>query len=130
MEAPSMQFGLVTSAVMLSLVATVVGFGGMDRAEAQAAAVRPARLHAGSCDDLGAVASELTGLGAESVRDGTPVPAPETVGPATALPVALSETEVEASVTAIVEGGHALTVYESVEVPDRVIACGDVGGPL
>src|SRR5688500_11203559 len=115
MEAPSMRVGRVTSAVMLWLVATGGGGGGMDRAGAGGAAVRAARLHAGSCDALGAVAFELTGLGAESVRDGTPVPAPETVGPATALPVALSETEVEASVTAIVEGGHALAVYESVE---------------
>jgi hypothetical protein len=97
---------------------------------AQEEAGHPAQLHLGTCDALGEVAFVLSGVGAAANLEGTAVPDAEVVGPESAVAVATSRTTVEAAVSDIVEGGHALAVYESEAAMDSVIACGDVGGRL
>lgn len=122
---------ILSSAVLLATFALLsLAYGGGASVAAHGADGRPARLHEGTCDQLGPVAVELTGVGAETTPDGTPVPPAEAIGPGSAVPVAVSATEIETSLSDIVEGGHALAVAASDDADDDVIACGDVGGRL
>jgi hypothetical protein len=91
---------------------------------------RPTHLHQGTCDNVGKMAFALTGVGAEVTLDGLPIPSPHAAGPETALPVQISVTKIEAAVSDLVDGGHALVVYEKDEAMDRVVACGDIGGVM
>lgn len=90
----------------------------------------PARIHAGACDDYRGVVYILTGVGAEVTPDGTPVPQPERVGPADAIPVSRSETTIPVSLTDLTAVDTAVVVYASDAEMDRPVACGNVGGPL
>ncbi|MDQ3656118.1 MAG: hypothetical protein M3457_13705, partial [Chloroflexota bacterium] len=96
---------------------------------AQESGGHPVRLHQGTCDDVGAVAFELTGVGAEITLEGSPVPTIEMMGPEGSRPILLSVTTLEADLLEIVDGGHTMVVSESDEAMERIIACGDVGGP-
>jgi hypothetical protein len=91
---------------------------------------RPARIHSGSCDEFRGVVYILTGVGAETFADGTPVPTPERVGSESAALVATSETEVPVTLSELMADEAAIVVYESDEAMDRVVACGSVGGLL
>lgn len=97
-------------------------------ASAHEADGQPARIHSGSCGSFQGVVYLLTGVGADTTRDGTPVPLSEQVGLESAFQVARSETSVPVPLSEIVEDEHAIVVYESDEAMDRVIACGNVGG--
>jgi hypothetical protein len=101
--------------------------GNLPEAFAQEADGHPARIHAGACDDLGTVAFDLTALGAEATAEGTPVPAPEFVGSASAVPMQISETSLEATLSDLVDEELAIVVYGDDET---VVACGAIGGPL
>lgn len=96
---------------------------------ADAAHGHPARLQEGTCDALGAVAFPLNGAGATLTIDGS-TPAPTVVGASTAVGVEVSVTVIDAALTDIVAGNHAVAVYLSDEAMETVIACGDVGGPM
>jgi hypothetical protein len=91
---------------------------------------KPARIHAGACDDYRGVVYILTGVGAEVTPDGTPVPQPERVGPADAIPVSRSETTIPVALTDLTAVETAVVVYASDAEMDRPDACGNVGGPL
>lgn len=97
---------------------------------AHAAEGSPARIQDGTCDALGGVAFPLTGVGATVTGEGEPLPEREVVGSADALPIALSETTLDASISDLTEAEYAIVVYESDEAMDRVIACGNVAGLL
>jgi hypothetical protein len=97
---------------------------------AQGAAGLTASLHQGTCADIGAVAFELTGVGAATEIDGSPVPAQESIGAPDPIPVLQSATSIEASLTDLTEAPHALVVSEAGGRTSRVIACGEVGGLL
>lgn len=90
----------------------------------------PARIHRGSCDDLGAVAYELTGVGAVVTPDGTPVATPEIVGTAGASPSQVSETTLKTSLSQLTKDPYAIAVYESDEAMDQMILCGNIGGVI
>jgi plastocyanin len=116
-----------------------VGFGpGGAWAVAQdvGAEPHPAHIHRGTCDELGDVVFPLADVGAGLIAanalDATPgsVPAGEPAGSETAEPVEASVSTVDAPLTDIVEGGHAINVHESAENIDAYIACGDVGGRI
>jgi hypothetical protein len=81
----------------------------------------PAHIHVGACPEPGDVAFPLNDVVS---------PSDETVGAGTAIPVEVSSTVVEAALTDIVGGQHAINVHESAEALDAYIACGDVGGPM
>lgn len=89
-----------------------------------------ARLHQGTCADLGAVAFALTGVGAATSVDGSPVRDTEPVGFTEAPQVLQSVTTLDASFSDLVEQPHALVVSESSGRTSRVIACGEIGGML
>lgn len=121
-----MQWSLASALAVAGLLLSAVVPGG----SAHEADGHPARIQKGSCDNLGGVAHQLTGVGASITAEGTPVPAPETVGSADAFPVQVGETTLDTTLSALTKQPHAIVVYESDEAMNRVIACGDVGGAL
>lgn len=87
----------------------------------------PARIHEGSCENLGAVAFRLNGVGGSVDLDNAPVATPAPVNPDAAYQVMLSETAIEGTLDDFLAADHALMVYESDEAMDA-IACGNIGG--
>ena len=98
-------------------------------ASAHGADGHPARIHAGSCEQLGAAEFPLVGVGATIDLDDAPLARPETVNPETTEPVMVSETTIDMPLEEIVGGEYAVMVYESDEAMDGV-ACGNIGGVM
>jgi copper chaperone CopZ len=84
----------------------------------------PAHIHAGSCGGLDSDArfalSDVTMAAA----------ATDPTESASAVPVAISVTTINATLTDTLAGEYAIDVHESVQQSDRSIACGEIGGPL
>jgi hypothetical protein len=110
------------------LLAGLASASGGRAVQAHAGHGMPARLQQGTCDAIGPVAFELTGVGATEDVDGNEVAEPEVMGAPSAVPVEASVTTVAASLNAIVDGGHAIVVSESDDAMDVIVTCGDVGG--
>lgn len=89
----------------------------------------PARLHTGSCEELGAVAFPLTGVGASVDLEDAPLATPTAVNADQSTAVAVSETTIEAPLEAILGSEYAVMVYASDEDMSG-IACGNVGGAM
>ncbi len=89
----------------------------------------PARVHEGSCEDLGPVVFRLNGVGGSVDLDNAPVATPTAVNPDSAYQVMVSETAIDGALEDILAGEHAVMIYESDEAMDA-IACGNVGGAL
>ena len=83
-------------------------------------APHPAHIHTGSCDDLGDIVVPLT-----DVAEAT---AGESFGSDQAVPVEVSDTEVEVSLSDILAAPHAINIHQSAEAIQIYIACGDIGG--
>jgi plastocyanin len=92
----------------------------MVRAQGEDDAPHPAHIHAGSCDNLGDIVVPLT-----DVVENT---AGETFGSDQAVPVEVSETDVELSLSEILAAPHAINIHQSAEEIQIYIACGDIGG--
>lgn len=84
-------------------------------------AAHPIHIHAGTCAELGDVIVPLNDLAA---------PAGEPTGPASAVPVTLSENIVDVPLQEIIDGGHAINVHLSADEIGTYIACGDIGGVI
>lgn len=84
-------------------------------------AVHPVHIHAGTCAELGEVVFPLKDLTG---------PSGEFTGPASAVPVTLSENIVDTPLQEIIDGGHAINVHLSADEIDTYIACGDIGGVI
>lgn len=89
----------------------------------------PARIHSGSCEELGAVAFRLNGVGASVDLDNAPLATPTAVNEETAYQVLVGETTIDGSLEDILAEELAVMIYESDEAMDA-IACGNVGGAL
>ena len=89
----------------------------------------PARIHEGSCEDLGAVSVRLNGVGGSGDRDNAPGATPAAVNPDAAHQGRVSETAIDASLDNRLAADHAVMIYESDEAMDA-IACGNVGGAM
>lgn len=89
-----------------------------------------AEIREGDCDSLRVVAFALTAVGPMEGADGTPAAVVETVGADDAVPLAVSETELETSLSKLVNADRAIAVYEENATTDDPIACGSIGGPL
>jgi hypothetical protein len=87
----------------------------------------PARIHEGTCEELGPVAFRLNGVGASVDLDNAPVATPTAVNSDSSYQVLVSETIIGGSIEELLSGQHALMIYESDEAMDA-IACGNVGG--
>jgi hypothetical protein len=104
-----------------------IGDGG---AGAHAADGHPARIQEGTCDNLGRAAFKLTGVGATVSLEETPIPEPEAVGSHQAVPMDVSDTTLDTTLSDLIAKDYAIVVYESDEAMDHIIACGALGGPL
>ena len=89
----------------------------------------PARIHEGSCQELGPVAFRLNGVGGSVDVDNAPVATPVAVNTDSAYQVMVSETTIDSTIEDLLAGEHAVMIYESDEAMDA-IACGNVGGAL
>ena len=89
----------------------------------------PARIHEGSCEDLGAVGFRLNGVGGSVDLDNAPLATPTPVNPDSAYQVMVSETTIDVTVDDLIAAEHAVMIYESDEAMDA-IACGNVGGVM
>jgi hypothetical protein len=89
----------------------------------------PARIHEGSCQELGPVAFSLNGVGGSVDVNNAPVATPTAVNADLAYQVMISETTIDGTIEDLLAGEHAVLIYESDEAMDA-IACGNVGGAL
>jgi hypothetical protein len=115
-------------AFMLALVATTL-LAGPIPALAHEEHGHPARIHEGSCQELGPVAFRLNGLGGSVDVDNAPVATPMAVNSDSAYQVMVSETTIDGTIEDLLGVDHAVMIYESDEAMDA-IACGNVGGAL
>lgn len=116
----------VIIAIVLGAAAVIAGPG---PARAHEAHGHPARIHEGSCEDLGPVAFRLNGVGGSVDLDNAPVATPTVVNPDSAYQVLVGETTIDGAIDDLLGAGHAVMVYESDEAMDA-IACGNVGGVI
>ena len=112
----------------LVLVATAL-FASLSSTLAHEEHGHPARIHEGSCQELGPVAFRLNGVGGSVVVDYAPVATPVAVNTDSAYQVMVSETTIDGTIEDLLAGEHAVMIYESDEAMDA-IACGNVGGAL
>ena len=89
----------------------------------------PARIHEGSCQELGPVAFRLNGVGGSVDVDNAPVATPTAVNADSAYQVMVSETTIDGTIDDLLAGEHVVMIYESDEAMDA-IACGNIGGAL
>ncbi|MCC7024423.1 MAG: hypothetical protein IT338_16475 [Thermomicrobiales bacterium] len=89
----------------------------------------PARIHEGTCDDLGRVAYRLNGVGANIDLDGAPLATPEAINPSTSYQIMTSETTIDGQIPDLLASDHAVMVYES-DDNMNAIACGNLGGAM
>lgn len=119
---------VVLALVITSVIAVTLGISGASLAHE--ADGHPARIHEGTCDALGPVADQLTGVGADMSVEGTPVATPEPVGSIEVIPSQVSTTELETETSHFTGEAHAIVVYESDEAMDTALVCGNIGGAL
>ena len=113
---------------MVALVATAL-LVGPSPALAHEEHGHPARIHEGSCKELGPVAFRLNGVGGSVDVDNAPVATPMAVNSDSAYQVMVSETTIDGTIEDLLGVDHAVMIYESDEAMDA-IACGNVGGAL
>ncbi len=89
----------------------------------------PARIHEGTCEELGRVAYRLNGVGGSVDLDNAPVELPAEINPDTAYQVMISETMIDGSLDDLLAADHAVMVYES-DDNMRAISCGNLGGAM
>jgi plastocyanin len=98
---------------------------------AQDEAGHPAHIHKGTCDTLGDIEYPLSDVGPGVTKNGKAEKAGKTVGTKEDIyPVEESVTTVDAKLSAIADGNHALNVHESKDQIQNYIACGNIGGTL
>ena len=110
-------------AMLMVLAALAVAVGAPQVvAQEEGDEAHPAHVHAGSCDELGDIIAPLNNL--TFVGEG------DVEGAEAALPVEVSETEIELPLADILAGPHAVNLHESQANIQNYIACGDIGGRL
>ena len=112
------------------VVAMVCVLGGRPSTLAHEADGHPARIQHGTCDNLGEVAFQLTGVGATVSPQGTPVVPAAAIGAESAYPLQTSETTLETGLTPLTRDPYPIVVYESDEAMGQAIACGNLGGVI
>ena len=89
----------------------------------------PAHIHSGDCVNLGDVVFPLSDVSEAALVDGTAM-AGAVVGAAGGIPVAISGTNVAASLADILAAPHAINIHESAENIGNYVACGNIGGVM
>ena len=80
----------------------------------------PIHIHAGTCADLGDIVAPLGDVVALTEGDAE--------GAGSAVPVQISDTEVDGTLADILANPFAINVHESADNIEEYIACGDIGG--
>jgi hypothetical protein len=101
----------------------------LGNAAAHAEHGHPARIHNGTCESLQGVAYRLNGVGGSVDIEGAPVATPTTINPSTSYQVMTSDTVIDGSIDDLLNGDHAVMIYESDDAMDA-IACGNIGGAM
>lgn len=112
-----------------ALIGTAVAFSGAGSAGAHAEHGHPARIHNGTCEELGGVAFRLNGVGASVDLEGAAMATPTAVNEDTAYQVMVGETTIDGTIDDLLAGEHAVMIYESDE-DMSAIACGNLGGAM
>ena len=107
-------------AILMALATLTVATGGPRVAAQEDEAPHPAHIHDGTCDELGDVVFPLSDVAVSE--------AGEVAGLASAIPIQVGETEVEAPLADILAAPHAINIHRSAEAIQEYIACGDIGG--
>jgi hypothetical protein len=115
-------------AVFALAMGAMVGFGGASAQETDGP--HPAHIHSGSCAALGDVVFPLSDVGGSMMDDGGTPMAGTAMGSASAIPLKMSVTTVQADLNTILSGEHAINVHESAENIGNYVACGDIGGTV
>jgi hypothetical protein len=89
----------------------------------------PARIHEGTCDDLGRVAYRLNGVGANVDLDGAPLATPEAINASASYQIMTSDTTIDGQIADLLASEHAVMIYES-DDNMNAIACGNIGGAM
>jgi hypothetical protein len=89
----------------------------------------PARIHDGTCDDLGRVAYRLNGVGANVDLDGAPLATPEAINASASYQIMTSDTTIDGQIADLLASEHAVMIYES-DDNMNAIACGNIGGAM
>jgi hypothetical protein len=97
---------------------------------AQEGGVRSAQVVVGHCGEPGEILFTLTGIGAEAAADGTRVVPPERSGSERAVPVRMSATTLETSLSTLLEQERAIVILKKEDGTGEIIACGEIGGLL
>jgi plastocyanin len=123
------RFSLATALGVV--VAMAIATLGGTPISAQDATGHPAHIHKGTCDALGDIEYPLSDVGPGVTKAGTPEKAGKAVGAKEDIyPVEASITTVDAKLSAIADGNHAINVHESQDQIQNYIACGNIGGTL
>ena len=119
----------VTLACVVALGLAMIAAGPSAAQEEEAAGGHPAHIHLGTCSELGEVVYALSNVGPGTIRNGQPTTGGVVVGQTEeVLPIDVSSTTVDAPLSAITDGTHAINVHESAENIQVYVACGNIGG--
>jgi hypothetical protein len=121
------RFGLPWAVAFGLVIAALVSAAGTSLAHE--AHGHPVRIHAGTCDALGAVAFRLNGVGASIDLDNAPIATPTAVNQDRAYQMLVGDSIIDGTVEDLLAEDHAVMIYESDERMDA-IACGNVGGAM
>ncbi len=121
-------------------MATILAIGATSGAGAVHEGDYPGHIHAGSCESLGdvvfplgnaAVGGMMAGM-MSGMMDATPAADAmgmgEEMGADTRVPVATSYTVIDAPLSDILGGDHAINYHLSADQIGDYVACGDIGG--
>jgi hypothetical protein len=128
-SAPARQLAMWRQVAMAAALVGLGLAGAAAPAMGHAEHGHPARIHEGSCEDLGRVAFRLNGVGASVDLDNAPLEAPAEVNPETAYQVMLSNTLIDGSIDDLLAGDFAVMIYES-DDDMNAISCGNLGGAM
>jgi hypothetical protein len=115
--------------IVAASLAAVLLFASVSVTPAHEAHGHPARIHEGTCEELGAVAFRLNGVGGSVDLDNAPLATPTAVNSDNAYQVMVSDTTIDGTLDDLLASDHAVMVYESDE-DMQAIACGPVGGAM
>ncbi len=128
-SAPAIQLSMWRRVAMASALVGLGLAGAAAPAWGHAEHGHPARIHEGSCEDLGKVAYRLNGVGATVDLDNVPFEAPAVVNPDTAYQVMLSNSLIDSALDDLLAGDFAVMIYES-DDDMNAISCGNLGGVM
>jgi hypothetical protein len=117
-------------AVLALVFGAMVSLGGRGVSAQETDAPHPAHIHSGTCATLGDVVYPLSDVGGPMTSaSGTPE-ASMPMGATDAIPVEMSVTTVQTTLSELTSTAYAVNVHESADNIGHYIACGNIGGAV